>query len=613
MQVSPVGQEGRSWRRHLGVALLLVLTLLFSGSPVRAEEPAVHFGAPEPLLLSTSPSKISIVNDSNETWGIAVSTTFNSADGTPIELIVEGAPAGIEPAGTVVLTVSGIPAQTSSASGFIVLTATSAGVSTVSRRALSYTQPTPKPRVNDWFGTSEAELTSIPLDNSNCGSISSGDAILTAGVEIATMRYSCKANDPNDAVLAMDAAGIDAIGKYTGKLAIGESNVALTYLRTSAWGFVLIPMILGIILAAAHTAWVDNYRPLRRAGNRLTQVGIAALESQATFEREAAQATYRVYNITQGAMREVSQLQLRLTAMQPSWWKRWLLSFWPWSKAEQQSEFEEVVKSMEALDAAAGSWASASDAMAELRTGLDEARHTRNDRLAPSLISHLDELIDPSKGGSQSQEADLTKSSDLIAEVHRSTVALKLLPRLVELEELLERVKPTPQTSTPSDIEVYRSAVRNYRALRAEFAAAHDVNALEAARVDQLLVTTRAMALQLEPAKPIVDLQDAAPPAGLPEVGTVAAIPALQEALARAVAAVRSIDAAWLLVAIAVTLWSGFVALYVDKPWGTWQDYVAAFVWAYGGTAVLTAVLTSLQNVAAPPMELKKPDVNRAT
>jgi hypothetical protein len=65
------------------------------------------------------------------------------------------------------------------------------------------------------------------------------------------------------------------------------------------------------------------------------------------------------------------------------------------------------------------------------------------------------------------------------------------------------------------------------------------------------------------------------------------------------------VDAVWLLVSLVVAAWTGLAALYLGKPWGTWTDFIAMFAWAFGTTAVLTPLLSSLERLNAGPLPLK--------
>lgn len=52
-----------------------------------------------------------------------------------------------------------------------------------------------------------------------------------------------------------------------------------------------------------------------------------------------------------------------------------------------------------------------------------------------------------------------------------------------------------------------------------------------------------------------------------------------------------------------VAVWTGLMALYFDKPFGSPRDYVAAFVWGFGAQAILEGLATGLGRVvvAASP------------
>lgn len=54
------------------------------------------------------------------------------------------------------------------------------------------------------------------------------------------------------------------------------------------------------------------------------------------------------------------------------------------------------------------------------------------------------------------------------------------------------------------------------------------------------------------------------------------------------------LDWLFLIVSVAIAVYTGFSQLYVGQAFGTWQDYVKIFLWGFGAQTTLTAVLTGL-------------------
>ena len=53
-------------------------------------------------------------------------------------------------------------------------------------------------------------------------------------------------------------------------------------------------------------------------------------------------------------------------------------------------------------------------------------------------------------------------------------------------------------------------------------------------------------------------------------------------------------------------VWTGLAALYIDKAWGTWGDFVTMLVWAIRRTTVVPILLTSLEEFASGPLPLDR-------
>lgn len=63
---------------------------------------------------------------------------------------------------------------------------------------------------------------------------------------------------------------------------------------------------------------------------------------------------------------------------------------------------------------------------------------------------------------------------------------------------------------------------------------------------------------------------------------------------------IRTLDASFVLIASAVSIWGALVLLYFDKPFGGWRDYLSLVAWALGTTAALDIINGGLGKLAPP-------------
>ncbi len=54
------------------------------------------------------------------------------------------------------------------------------------------------------------------------------------------------------------------------------------------------------------------------------------------------------------------------------------------------------------------------------------------------------------------------------------------------------------------------------------------------------------------------------------------------------------LDSVFVLISLAVAIYTGFSQLYIGQAFGTWQDYIKIFLWGFGVQTTLTAVLMGL-------------------
>ncbi|MGX7677730.1 hypothetical protein ACSMXN_02400 [Jatrophihabitans sp. DSM 45814] len=612
-------------------ALIAIPAVSAIAAPGDSNPPAVTFADSTSLALAAKPEPVLIVNNSDTTWAITLTAGVYPDDpgSQRVPIAVTPTTISVPPAGSAQVTIGPAPNASISGSGLLDAVAKSGNQTIVFHRPISAGPATVKPAVKKWsatrvgwFSTGQlavGSLPNLPLLAPTCDGVQSGTAYLTSDSRVAPLKYEC-VKQGGTAEIRFNGDDVRHAGQYSGTLSIGGTDVDISLRRTTVWLWPLLVILVGFILASAQQAWTSNYRPLRRANNRLTAIGKEALDKQQLFIENAGNENYGKYNFQTGVLQQINKLQRTLDALQPAWARRWFLAFVPWAKDEHQDEYDKVITDMTALEQVVTDWPALSDALDILGSSLAATKADGSFAMAPLLVDRAGAILNPvaqdAAGAPSSAEIDLDfkAAQALVKEVGETSVALALLPTAKQLGEQLEEVEPG-DGSVPSDEAVYEEAMRKFRQARSELAIAESAEAVQKAKVDTLLTDARALVLQLD--KPVtaevdlaavVEIQDDAAAQLTPTSGLFGLFPRLAGALKRGAGSVRSVDSVWLFVSLAVAAWTGLAALYVGKPWGQWQDYVALLVWAFGGTAVLTSLLSGLANVAAGPLVLKKTD-----
>jgi hypothetical protein len=346
---------------------------------------------------------------------------------------------------------------------------------------------------------------------------------------------------------------------------------------------------------------------VRRADARITLIGTDALNRQADFEDRSGTATYHVYDMVPAIAVQVARLQTALAALRPSWLsrERWRLVL-GWGAGNAQEQLDAVMDQAKDLDALVQQWPTLADELDKLDVKMREVQAPANE-LAPGLMASATDLLAPLGGGPETKEVTIEEVRALLADVPKTTAALALVPAVVQLHEDVAQLEPL-QSLTMFDQEFWAEAHRLDREILVNFSLASDVAALEQGHIDELMLRLRALVRQL-PASEGGRLASAelegrpVPESGLALLSGVGRIARM---FWSAVSSTRGIDLLWLLVAVAVAMWSGLTLYYFDKPWGRPADFVILFVWAFGSATLLASLLSALEDVTAGPLPFRK-------
>jgi hypothetical protein len=621
--LTTVGRERRAKAAVvLALGSLLALAPVLSFAAPEAAEP-IKISGSQPVQLSLDEATaVSVVNDSPRTWRYNANAYFDVVAGKRASesVSISHSQGSIRAGGSEVLELGPIGGSADRvASGFLVVTAEAGNGERVVVRATIGVGPTKaESGVTQWTDSSDARWprdTSVggtepmPLMTASCSG-AGNQAFLSSDDHTVEVAYTCR-RVGSGAQLQFDMGGASGIGKYTGTATIGDTDVSMTYTRTTTIFWPLLVIFIGFIAAAAQQAWVNNLRPLHRLDNRLAEIGSSAIDRQTRFEVKSGTATYRRYRFLRGVMADLNRLGTEVNDLRPPLVRRWLFAFVPWSLSERQEDYDALIEDAARLGSLIESLGGLADDLKELRQALDRVAQRGDDELAPELVAHLDEVLNPAPESNNDHELDRSAAAELVAEVTSGLAALALLPSVRELDVFFKKVEQRDELLDSPDKAVWYEGRRLFHQARNELLSAKTAQGVNNAEVDVLVRRARTLLLQLERPADQARLQAAiergvAPgSSGAFRVSGVSLFSRVADALFGGRAGViRAVDATWLLVATLVAAWSGLSALYVGKAWGTWQDYIALFAWAFGTTAILTPLLTGLERVAAGALQL---------
>lgn len=600
--------------------------------------PSIAFADSGALTLATDAVRAQLVNNTATAWQLTATAYLDIVDDSVATREVPvSVPSSVPPGASVIVEVGPSPEGVTTATGFVVVTGTRDGDVALARRALIVGPSTLTPRIEKWTASNQSWTASgaahgippLPLSGPACGAlgVDSKEVTLTSGSDFATLSYQCippsvepsalaSVEPSGDAVLVFREEEVPGVGQYSGTLMVGDTSVALTYVVAESILWAILVITIGLLLAVWRQVHSSG-GPIRRADNRVTLIGEDAVLRQAEFEERAASASYRVYDIKLGVAQDVGRLRSALASQRPSLTSKKGLQAAFGTK--DPDELNAVLKDAAALEQTVQHWPEVAKdlkALAEAVQGLDNAHGAagipRPSEFSPLLVQRARELLMSAGGSPRTKPLTLHEARELSDEVPKLTSALKLLPIVAGLYVHLE-LGGVPSDLDPSDRDVWFRARRLVRQARAEFAVAADVVTLEQAKVDELVGQARALHRRVAPPPaPGEDLPDVmvdrreelAPQFPIPIIGGIGRL--LGGAWAQL--STRPVDLVWLVVAIAIAVWSGLALYWIDKPWGRPSDVIVLLVWAFGTTTLLTPIFSALEDVAARPTPLTKPD-----
>jgi hypothetical protein len=478
--------------------------------------------------------------------------------------------------------------------GLVVVTARNPqGATVVARQELAIAADIAVPGVSTWSAVSRTWWKDsggevgqpIPLDaGSGCPE---DEAVyedhLAAGDRAVAVTLTCR-----DDSLTVTTGAYPVAGTYIGTVTVDDEEVDIEVRHTLAVWFVLLPILLGFLLAIiVQRRMAGSDTQLRWWLMRLR--GRAALADQAFLE-QSSNADWDRYRIEPVVATEGAELRRRLHDLRQGLprWLRWL----PWSPGEQEPERQAIVESINDLDRLVTDWPQTPRDIKRARERLAASADASS--RSPLLVQRMAEVQAPE--GELSVDELRSRREFLL----HFDAALDVVDQLAVVDGLLRGVDRTPATEewSPLDEEVYQRAkhlVREASVVLAQLRSSSEVE-----REVGPLVGRAARLVARLPIKPRrTGMRGAtAGDTGIVESGLVL-VRRVAEAVSRR--GYTASQSALVLVALFVAVATGLALLYVGKAWGTPTDFLAAFVWGFGATALLSPVLDLLRGFGDRP------------
>jgi hypothetical protein len=251
--------------RRFSILLLVVAVLGTTAFTFAPDDQPIRFAPSAELAVGPEPVEVELLNDSPADHRI-VSVTGTLV--TPLEIAWPGGEIPAVPSGGGIrFTVRSVAVVSPTVTGWLVVALESGDNRVIVRRSVKFTVPAAKPGVSSWSVTSTARWPSsraggelegaLPVAGGNevSGILASGNDVITVSGTYRTETRS----------MALSVENYPAIGTYSGKLKVGETDVDVTIVRTASAWLATAMILIGFFVAAfvlrrTDLAWVSRYR-----------------------------------------------------------------------------------------------------------------------------------------------------------------------------------------------------------------------------------------------------------------------------------------------------------------------------------------------------------------
>jgi len=630
---------GLHMRKILSLTRLMLASSIVSGLcaiPVASQQPRPAFefvDANTALALEADHDNRAVVlNNTARTLSLTVAVVDDSAqDGPRLSSVMTVSPGVLEvgkaSSGTIILKMS--PSDSIKPGTLLTgyLTVFEEASNTVVRRALQFRVPakeTGEPQAElsslvssttstvyyvPWAGTKHLAPLDAPLPLTI--PISAGEVakVLKAGSVVARLatdngesglvEYTgTKENLPSGTtglVLGFRSAG--EVGTYKGKfLNIKTADkepqpVTINVISKHYWIFPALAIAAGLFMYYAMQWYLNVLRKVWGLQEQEAGVEVAFAKAEQQFAEDAKGHSYSKYSISEDFNKQSKALLATISGLK-------LRNFFRLD--ESSEEYRGVVNALSDLEALARDWAGfAATKLTPLETALEAARPSfatvpehlsLGEMTAPVIATEAAGLL---AGG---PEISISKLKDLSARI------VDVLPRITSWPDLSTRAAKVwyafdaamkassyllRDSYEQAEIKANKGqAFIVWRDLWVE--GAFDPKSLE----DQLSKLENALAIiNASSPTPVADASNFAFAADLSPTGMPALAP---ERLGDIKRKRLTLDLFFLMLAIALALYSGLNELYFMVPFGTARDYLNAFVWGFATKVIIDAITAGI-------------------
>jgi hypothetical protein len=571
--------------RRFPILVLVVAVLGTTAFTFAPDEQPIRFAPGSELAVGPEPVEVELLNDSPADHRI-VSVTGTLV--TPLEIAWPGGEIPSVPSGgNVRFTVRAVPVVSPTVTGWLVVALESNGNRVIVRRSVKFTVPLAKPGVSSWSVTSTTRWPSsraggelegaLPVAGGNqvSGMLASGNDVITVSGTYRTETRS----------MALSVENYPAIGTYSGKLKVGETDVDVTIVRTASAWLATAMILLGLFAAAfvmrkTDLAWVSQYRRwLYALPGRAEDVDPAVAPAVKARQRELLVELDRILGGITPLLRWLPLPDNYMTAERAKLLDdiQELNGFVSGRHSMPQAT-EDARKAFETAAADLSHAPGLEERAAQILDHRDQpgfaelVKRAEEIRALPGALDSLRWLlkIRPKADELQNGKANLTAGA--------RTALDALFLRLDEAMSVFHR--ETSAVTIDQEVDVIRTEAAR---LAGSLALRADAPALRHAGFDldplaEALSTVTGLLTDQPKAAPAPD--NALTRVG-PWVGTVVLV----------------------LVIVAVGVLTGLPVLYYGEAWGDALDFVAAFVWGFGAATVLTPAVTALKTLSSRPAD----------
>jgi hypothetical protein len=591
---------------HRTVGAALVIAVLFilapTPTPALAEPAAVDFAEVASLpVQGGKPAYATLVNNTASTYDVAITAVISEGVGEaePTPSAMHLGPGGIA--------VVGVTASSSAkAEGFLVAIARSGRAPAVVARRRFQIEPMAawKPLVAGWRVTSlqgpvANGLRNAALPLAGGGGCGSTDSSLVVGAVArpaggsAVVTATCR-RGKSSVDLSFD--GLAEAGDYEGRIDLSPDreggDVALTVRRTDGLPYPVAFLLAGIALAMLASWQSGRLSALSQAREEAWLLQAEAAEIHDQFHLAGDGKPWQAYSFLTALRSRLDAVRADLRGL------RWLVSEVAADKGPYKAQLDQLTE----LTRIVGAWKRFGGLLATLSAAREVLGSPGAGTQSPRIATHVGNLL------SGEEITEVEGVLPLIADVEATLVALRAWPLdsavVEELRDLGVRLEHVVPAEDRHRLETALAAVDAVRdgMWTAEDGAAYLAlqvgTRLEGPKVELTALRRQYLRLVSTGAGRHGPDDSSAPTPevrrSLSEAHESAAATARRIALSR-----RARNVAVFLAIGAVTAWAGLSALYFDRAFGTWRDYVAIGVWGFGAQAGLTVLAGALDRIIA--------------